>query len=50
MPHLLESWPVDSDLVVPIDQLPPNLKESMGAAWRQKVKNNKTLDEQAKKK
>ncbi len=39
-------WPVDSDLVVPLDQLPENLKDSMGAAWRLKVKNNKVLEEQ----
>ena len=49
LPHLLEEWPVDSDLVVPVDQLPPNLKDSMGAAWRQKQKNMKLLEEQEKK-
>jgi hypothetical protein len=30
-----------------VDQLPPNLKDSMGAAWRQKVKNQKILEEQS---
>jgi len=49
-PELLEEWPVDSDLVVPVDQLPPSLLNSMGDRWRQKVENNKILDEQAKKK
>ena len=48
LPHLLEEWPVDGDLVVPIESLPENLKESMGAAWRQKQKNQKILEEQNK--
>ena len=48
-PHLLETWPVDGDLVVPMEALPDNLKESMGAAWRLKQKNQKILDEQGKK-
>jgi ribonuclease BN (tRNA processing enzyme) len=43
-PELLEDWPVDTDLVVPMDQLPPNLKSSMGAAWRQKQKNLEILE------
>ncbi len=47
-PHLLEEWPVKGDLVVPMEALPENLKESMGAAWRQKQKNQKILDEQNK--
>jgi hypothetical protein len=45
---LLEEWPVDSDLVVPIESLPESLKQSMGAAWRQKQKNLKILEEQKK--
>ena len=45
-PHLLEEWPVDSDLVVPVETLPESLKSSMGAAWRQKQKNQKILEEQ----
>ena len=28
-PELLEFWPVDSDLVVPLDQLPASLKEGI---------------------
>ncbi|RLA50211.1 MAG: MBL fold metallo-hydrolase [Gammaproteobacteria bacterium] len=47
-PHLLEEWPVKSDLVVPLDTLPDNLKSSMGEAWRLKQKNLKTLKEQGK--
>ncbi len=49
-PQLLEEWPVDSDLVVPVEQLPPSLLDSMGDRWRQKVENNKILEEQAKQK
>ncbi len=33
-PELLEDWPVEGDLVVPLETLPENLKESMGAEWR----------------
>jgi len=44
-PELLEQWPADGDLVVPVDQLPENLKQSMGAAWRLKQKNQKVLEE-----
>ena len=49
-PELLENWPVDGDLVVPEEVLPANLKESMGASWRQKMKNLKILEEQEKEK
>jgi ribonuclease Z len=48
-PHLLEDWPVKGDLVVPMESLPENLKESMGGAWRLKQKNQKILGEQGKK-
>lgn len=43
-PDLLEHWPVDGDLVVPVDNLPENLKQSMGSSWRHKVENQKILD------
>jgi hypothetical protein len=46
MPHLLEEWPVDGDIVIPIDAMPEKLKDSMGAAWRDKVKNQKIIEEQ----
>ena len=46
-PELLEEWPVEGDLVVPVEQLPENLKQSMGDRWRQKVRNNEILEEQA---
>jgi len=45
-PELLEHWPVDSDLVVPLDDLPPSLMNSMGDRWRHKVENQKVLEEQ----
>ena len=48
-PELLTDWPVDGDLVVPLDALPDNLKESMGQAWRTREANRKALEEQSKK-
>ena len=45
-PELLEHWPVEGELVVPLDSLPDNLKESMGAEWRLRQKNQKVLQEQ----
>jgi ribonuclease Z len=47
MPELLEEWPVDSDLVVPLEQLPDNLKKSMSDRWAQKQRNQAILKEQA---
>lgn len=46
-PELLQEWPVKSELVVPLDSMPDNLKSSMGQAWRLKVKNQKILEEKA---
>jgi hypothetical protein len=46
-PELLEEWPVEGDLVVPMEALPDNLKESMGAEWRLREKNRKVLEEQS---
>jgi len=40
---------VEGDLVVPVESLPENLKESMGSAWRLRLKNQKILEEQNKK-
>ena len=48
MPQLLEYWPVDGDLVVPFENMPPALKKSMSDRWSQKVKNQKILEEQAR--
>ena len=44
--ELLEEWPVEGDLVVPVEQLPENLLNSMGDRWRQKVRNNEVLEQQ----
>lgn len=44
-PELLEHWPVSSDLVVPYEQLPENLKRSMGGHWELKLRNQKKLEE-----
>ena len=42
-PELLPEWPVSGDLVAPLEALPPNLRESMGAAWRLKQENLEAL-------
>ncbi len=44
-PELLEEWPVDSDLVVPYEALPENLKASMGGHWELTRKNREKLEE-----
>ena len=46
--ELLEEWPVDSDLVVPFQQLPVNLKESMSGAWSLMKKNQQAIEEKNK--
>jgi ribonuclease BN (tRNA processing enzyme) len=48
MPVLLPEWPVEGDLVVPLDQAPDDLKEGMGEAWKVREQNRKVLDEQKK--
>ena len=47
-PELLEDWPVEGDLVVPLDALPENLRQNMGHSWRQREANQEVLREQAK--
>ncbi len=47
MPHLLEEWPVKGDIVVPMEAMPEKLINSMGAAWRQKIKNQAIRKEQS---
>ena len=49
MPLLLPEWPVEGDLVVPIEQAPEDLQEGMGEEWRVRTKNRKVLEEQGKK-
>ncbi len=48
-PHLLEDWPVEGDLVIPIEVAPKDLTDGMGAEWRLRQKNRKVLEEQGKK-
>ena len=42
-PELLETWPVSSDLVIPVDAMPPTMLQSMGEAYRVKQKNLEAL-------
>ena len=44
-PELLTEWPVDSDVVVPLEMMPENLRNSMGAAWRAREANRKALED-----
>ncbi|MFW2405700.1 MAG: guanitoxin biosynthesis MBL fold metallo-hydrolase GntH [Gammaproteobacteria bacterium] len=46
-PELLEDWPVDGDIVIPLEALPESLNKSMGEAWRQRNENRRLLGEQA---
>jgi hypothetical protein len=47
-PELLEEWPVDSDLVAPVEALPENLRKSMGGHWELTQKNRKALEQRNK--
>ncbi len=47
-PHLLEDWPVESDLVIPLEMAPKDLTDGMGAEWRLRQKNRKVLEQQSK--
>jgi hypothetical protein len=33
-PELLTEWPVEGDLVVPLEVAPPDMTRGMGEAWR----------------
>lgn len=46
-PQLLTEWPVEGDLVVPLDQAPASLTDGMSESWRLREKNKKALEEQA---
>jgi ribonuclease Z len=41
----LFEWPVAEDLVVPLEMLPPEMVESMGAAWRHRQAYRRHIDE-----
>lgn len=44
-PELLEDWPVDGDLVVPMDQMPPQMLQGMGESWRDRQSYKKHISE-----
>ena len=46
-PELLTEWPVESDLVIPAEALPEQLRRSMGEAARKKAANLEVLREQS---
>lgn len=35
-PELLQEWPVDGDLVIPLEMMPPQMLQGMGAAWTER--------------
>jgi hypothetical protein len=43
---LLEVWPVEGDLVVPLDKAPDELKDGMSQEWKLRNKNRAILEEQ----
>ena len=47
MPELIEDWPVEGDLVVPLEQAPEDLVDGMGQSWRNKVRNREVLEQQS---
>ena len=44
-PELLEEWPVDDDLVVPMDAMPPGMLQGMGESWRDRQTYKKHISE-----
>jgi len=44
-PELLEEWPVEGDLVVPLEFAPKDMTDGMGVEWRLKKKNKKFPEE-----
>lgn len=44
-PELLTEWPVDSDLVVPLEMMPPAMVAGMGQAWRERQAYKKHISE-----
>jgi ribonuclease Z len=44
-PQLLSDWPVDEDLVIPVEVMPQQMLAGMGAAWRQRQAYKKHIDE-----
>jgi hypothetical protein len=46
-PELLTEWPVDSDLVVPLEMMPPAMAHGMGESWRDRQAYKKHISELA---
>jgi len=44
-PELLTEWPVESDLVVPLEQMPPAMLQGMGESWRDRQAYKKHVSE-----
>jgi ribonuclease BN (tRNA processing enzyme) len=44
-PELLTEWPVDSDLVIPLEMMPPAMLQGMGESWRDKKAYEKHISE-----
>ena len=44
-PQLLQEWPVEGDLVVPLEAMPEDMLEGMGESWRLKKKYQKFLED-----
>ncbi|MFP6655111.1 MAG: guanitoxin biosynthesis MBL fold metallo-hydrolase GntH, partial [Myxococcota bacterium] len=47
MPKLLSDWPVEGDLVIPLEKTPAKLREGMGRSYHLKQKNRRILKEEA---
>lgn len=45
LPELLDEWPVSGDLVVPLDQMPPQMLAGMGDAWQKRKAYKKHISE-----
>ena len=44
-PELLDTWPVDGDLVVPMDQMPPAMLAGMSQSWQHRQAYKKHISE-----
>lgn len=44
-PELLQEWPVDTDLVVPLEMMPPAMLQGMGESWRDRQAYKKHISE-----
>jgi hypothetical protein len=44
-PELLTEWPVDSDLVISLEDMPPAMLQGMGQSWRERQAYKKHISE-----